>query len=307
VNYTEFQNTIRVKIEEKLQENYDVSIQNVIKNNDVYLSAVLINEKNTRKATPTIYLEDFYDMYCAGISIDDIINNILAIYRKQLGKVDITFEDFEEFSRVEDKVMIKLINYERNVEGLKQTPHIKMMDLAIVFYILWENDYGQQLSSVVRDSHMSLWNVGMKELYEAAYKNTLERLSVSVRSMKEVIQDIYFNMQDRGDVDPEVEQQYLNDLDEKDYPMYVISNKAKFLGASIIIYDEVLRYMYEKLEGDYYILPSSIHEVIMVSKTDLSEEDMKKMVMEINENEVDYREVLSDNVYKFDGKKLCMV
>lgn len=307
MNYLEFQNTIRIKIEEILKENYDVSIQNVIKNNDVYLSAILINEKNVTMATPTIYLEDFFDMYCAGVSIEDITNNILAIYRKQLGKVDITFEDFEEFSKVEDKVMIKLVNYERNIEGLKQTPHIKMMDLALVFYILWENDDGQQLSSVVRDCHMSLWKVGIKEVYEAAYKNTLEKLSVSVRSMKDVVRDIYFNMQGRGDIDPEVEKQYLEDLSERDYPMYVISNKAKFLGASTILYDEVLRYMYEKIEGAYYILPSSVHEVIAVSKTDLSEEDMKKMVAEINENEVDYLEVLSDNVYKYDGKKLYMV
>ena len=89
--------------------------------------------------------------------------------------------------------------------------------------------------------------------------------------------------------------------------MYVVSNKARFLGAATILYKQVLNYLYEKLEGEFYILPSSIHEVIAVSNVELSEDELKKMVTEINENEVDYLEVLSDSVYRYNGEQLVMV
>lgn len=307
MNYLEFQEEIRSTIENIMEDKYEVSIQNVMKNNDVWLTAILIREKNTHGAVPTIYLEDYYEMYTAGIEISDIVNSILALYHKQMGRVNITFEDFDDFSKVKDKVMFKLVNYERNISGLEKIPYIKTLDLAMVFYILWENEIGQQLSSVVRDVHMEMWDVSIDELYEAAYENTLGKLSVSVRNMKDVICDIYMNMKRDGENSPEIEQQYLEELNEKEYPMYVVSNKARFLGAATILYKQVLNYLYEKLEGEFYILPSSIHEVIAVSNVELSEDELKKMVTEINENEVDYLEVLSDSVYRYNGEQLVMV
>ncbi len=306
MNYKEFQKEILRIIRDVMEINYEVNLHKVMKNNDMEMMAITIRERNSEGAVPTIYLEDFYEMYCAGISMEAIANNIIAVYHRENGKVKISVEDFKHFDRIKDKIMLKLVNYERNQLGLINTPHKRILDLAIVFYVLWDDVGTQRMTSTIKKSHLALWGVEMEELYMLAYENTMSRLSVNIRNMRDVIYDIYEEMQKNSRINPLMEQQILAELENSVYPMYVVSNQKKILGASVILYDKTLKYLYERLEGEFYVLPSSIHEVIIIPKIDMSVKEMKRLVIETNENEVDYLEVLSDNVYRYDGEKLVM-
>ena len=75
-------------------------------------------------------------------------------------------------------------------------------------------------------------------------------------------------------------------------------------GAVNMIYEEYLKKLYKMFKGSFFILPSSVHEVILVPEWQMEAEELKKMVVEVNENELDYMEVLSDNVYHYDGNIL---
>ena len=306
VNYKEFQKEILRIIRDVMEINYDVNLHKVMKNNDMEMVAITIQERNVEGAIPTIYLEDFYEMYCAGVSLEDIVNNIIAIYYKQNGKVKISVDDFKDFDKIKDRIMLKLVNYERNQQGLINTPHKRILDLAIVFYVLWDDKGTQRMTSTIKKSHLALWGVEMEELYKIAYENTICKLSVNIRNMRDVIYDIYKEMKKNSRITPMVEQQLLAELEDCVYPMYVVSNQKKILGASVILYDKALKYFYEKFEGEFYVLPSSIHEVIIIPQIDMTIEEMKRLVTETNENEVDYLEVLSDNVYRYDGEKLVL-
>lgn len=306
MNYTDFQNEILKKIIKILNENYEVELHKIMKNNDIELVAITIREKQSLGAVPTIYLEDFYEMYCAGMCVEDITNNIIAIYERQKGKVRISIDDFKDFEKIKGKIMLKLVNYERNQTGLETMPHKKILDLAIVFYVLWDDGGEQRMTSTIKNSHMELWGVGIKEVYDVAYENTISKLSVNIRNMRDIVYDIYKDMKKTSKMTSTIENELLEEIERYEYPMYVISNQKKILGASVILYEQVLKYFYEKFQCKYYVIPSSIHEVIILPKTDMSVEEMKKMVTEINENEVDYLEVLSDNVYRYDGEKLVI-
>lgn len=306
VNYLEFQKRILSTIKEILDINYEVAIEQVMKNNDVELVAVMIREKSCIEAVPTIYLEDFYEMYCAGVCMKDIANNIIAIYKKQKGKVNLALDDFMDFEKIKNKIMFKLINYERNQNGLQSMPHKRFLDLAIVFYVLWEESSEHSMTSVVRDSQLELWNIDVDALYNIAYENTMSKLSVEISSMRDIVYSIYKEMKGKGKLDSKMECDILDEMSEQTYPMYIITNNRKLLGAISILYDSVLKYFYEKFGGEYYILPSSIHEVIVIPKIEMTIDEIKKMVIEINENELDYLEILSDNVYSYDGKKISV-
>lgn len=300
LNYNEFQEKVLNCIREKMGAGYKVDLHKVTKNNDVELMSIMIQEDNDNSAIPTIYLEDFYEQYCVNLTIEDIANQIIGIYRKYSGKINISIKEFEEFDGLKNKIMLKLINYERNKENLKDMPHKRIMDLAIVCYVFWE-DNGQRMTTTVRKSHLELWNIGEEELYEWAYRNTYNKELVEIRNIKKVIYDIYNDMKSEDKLDKTPEMETLENLEEA-YPMYVLSNKYRTLGAIMMLNKEALNSIYEKIGRPAYILPSSIHEVIVVPKNNMSVEEMVNMVMQINENELDYMEVLSDNVYVYDGE-----
>ena len=82
--------------------------------------------------------------------------------------------------------------------------------------------------------------------------------------------------------------------------MYVITNESKLFGAASMLYEEPLHELAEKIGSDLYILPSSIHEVIAVSADFGSPDEWAEMVYEINMDQVDINDRLSNQVYCYD-------
>ena len=91
--------------------------------------------------------------------------------------------------------------------------------------------------------------------------------------------------------------------------MYVLSNKSKLNGSGCILYQNLLRSLGKKLESDFYILPSSVHEVLLIPADDQdSYEELTAMVQEVNATQLANEEILSDHVYYYsrEAEKLCM-
>jgi hypothetical protein len=92
--------------------------------------------------------------------------------------------------------------------------------------------------------------------------------------------------------------------------MYVISNRDKINGAACILYKDVLKDFAQTIESDLYILPSSIHETIVVPKTPATNpQDLSQIVKETNDNHVEREEILSYSVYEYKRKEnnLCQI
>lgn len=92
---------------------------------------------------------------------------------------------------------------------------------------------------------------------------------------------------------------------EEEIPLFVMSNGDYMNGASVILYKDVLRDFAKYMEHDLYILPSSIHEVILLLDDEYvqSSEELREMVRETNRMVVDQEEVLSDHIYHYDREK----
>ena len=90
--------------------------------------------------------------------------------------------------------------------------------------------------------------------------------------------------------------------DDKD-AMYILGNKFGINGASVIAYPDCLKNVSEKMEGiygngDFYVLPSSIHEVIVLSsQTTFSEGHMLDVIREANSKMSNGRDILSHSLY----------
>ena len=84
---------------------------------------------------------------------------------------------------------------------------------------------------------------------------------------------------------------------------YVITNSNGINGASVILYTDILKEIGGFLGEDYYLLPSSIHEMLAIPvSAPMDEKEMHEMVEEVNRSCVVSEEILSDSVYRYDCK-----
>ena len=223
------------------------------------------------------------------MSLRESASRICEVYEKRCRGIPFSLEYFLDFEKMKERIFCKLINWELNKELLNEVPNIPCLDLAVVFVCAVENEEFGNGSILVREEHRKLWRVSKELLYEYARENTFRLRPFELKSMEELIEDM---------VEPE-EKKLL-----KEIPMYVLSNQKRVFGAAGLLYDRVLSDAGVRLEDDFYVLPSSVHEVILVpDHVAGSEKELRTMVHEVNHTQVEPEEILSESVYHYDRKK----
>ena len=284
MKFEEFCNDIVENIYGYLQD-YDIDsvrVDKVVKNNGVECTGVIILLKNEFVA-PNIYLDYYYMLYKQGKNLDDILIMISREYvkaRETMEKVDFNVD----FDNALDKTIIKLVNYEKNKDKLVDCPYIRFLDLAITFrFIVKLDEYGMA-SAIISNKELLKWNMTQESLYEIALENTKRLFPAKISCMDELLSNI--------------EEICPNEEDRK--KLHVLTNTEGINGATCLVYDDVIKNFAIKENKSVFILPSSIHEVILLCCEDAEKESLMKLVKEVNKfivSEIDY---LSDNVYFYD-------
>lgn len=289
MEYKEFVEYIKMNAGYIAGEGGNITINHVIKNNGCEMDGLVIMEKG-KDIAPTIYLDSFYELYTNGENIKNIIRQIEVIYEQNKNNVTFDVNILKHFNTIKDKIVYKVVNYRSNEKLLEQVPHKRILDLAVVFYCLLDNEYGRSATALIYNNNLKNWNVTIDDVYKAALKNTPDLLHSKISSMTALFEKCGVN------VDGE-------EVDLKDYvpsDMYVLTNESKLNGAACILYENVLYDFAQKLGADLYILPSSVHEVILLPKLSMFEKDeLVNMVKEVNTEGVAADEVLSDHVYEY--------
>lgn len=289
MEYKEFVEYIKMNAGYIAGEGGNITINHVIKNNGCEMDGLVIMEKG-KDIAPTIYLDSFYELYTNGENIKNIIRQIEVIYEQNKNNVTFDVNILKHFDTIKDKIVYKVVNYRSNDKLLEQVPHKRILDLAVVFYCLLDNEYGRSATALIYNNNLKNWNVTIDDVYKAALKNTPDLLHSKISSMAALFEKCGVN------VDGE-------EVDLKDYvpsDMYVLTNESKLNGATCILYENVLYDFAQKLGADLYILPSSVHEVILLPKLSMFEKDeLVNMVKEVNTEGVAADEVLSDHVYEY--------
>lgn len=289
MEYKEFVEYIKMNTRYIAGEGGNITINHVIKNNGCEMDGLVIMEKG-KDIAPTIYLDSFYELYTNGENIKSIIRQIEIVYEQNKNNVTFDVNILKHFDTIKDKIVYKVVNYRSNEKLLEQVPHKRILDLAVVFYCLLDNEYGRSATALIYNNNLKNWNVTIDDVYKAALKNTPDLLHSKISSMAALFEKCGVN------VDGE-------EVDLKDYvpsDMYVLTNESKLNGAACILYENVLYDFAQKLGADLYILPSSVHEVILLPKLSMFEKDeLVNMVKEVNTEGVAADEVLSDHVYEY--------
>ncbi|MGN0328309.1 MAG: DUF5688 family protein [Lachnospira sp.] len=294
MEYSDFLDYIKEKAKSYAGEDGDADITRIIKNNGLELDGLVIMQKGSN-ISPTIYLNDYYRRYVKGEKLDALFKSVIDVY--ETGKKQKTFdtEMFKSFKGVKRNIAFKLINYEYNLKLLEKIPHKRIMNLAMVFYCLVEKGERGNATALIYNNNIKSWNIGIDELYEAAMENTPKILQSNLSSMYSIL-DCFVQQGMLGVPD-------ISEAENETKNMYILTNECKLNGAACILYPGVLEEFADSIDSDLYIIPSSIHEVILIPKRGaMDKNSLINMVREVNAEGVPRDEVLSDVVYEYNRK-----
>lgn len=313
MNYQNFSKQLVLDLQNKLGEEYQVKLTDIEKNNGVFLEGIIIIKEESQ-ISPNIYLEYFYDRYREGESMEEIVEEILIMYYETMDHSLVQVDQLTELKKHEDNIFFRLINYKMNKNFLKKVPHIRYLEFAITFHCLLEKqEYGIQ-SFCINETIRQEWGLSIEQLYQFALKNTPILFPPQIQSMEKMMYQIIENPKKRlssmekwysmekKDYQEQYEKTVENmilDIDDSDETyMYVLSNALGIYGASSLLYPFVLECFAKRSGKNLYLLPSSIHEwIIVVQQEEYSEELLKDMVYDVNHTQVANDEVLSNQVY----------
>jgi hypothetical protein len=263
----------------------EIRTQPVVKNNGVQLTGMMIVLEGESVA-PNIYMDYYYSLYSQGTPLDAVISEIAVEYessRKRLNDYeDICFTPEE----MKDNVYMVLVNYEKNKETLKKCPYLPFLDLAVMFRYVVSEENNCLASGLVRKLEQDLWGLTTEELYNRAVENTKKKWPVTLMKLTDKLKEIK-----PDEMVPECN-------------LYVMTNSTNSNGSIYMTDRDVLDDFAEKMSSNFYIIPSSVHEVILYPDDEmLSKEQLQEMVSEVNRYVLSDVEYLSDSVYYYDRDK----
>ena len=297
-DYDYFLAQILSGVSKRMGKEYTARTIKVLKNNSLELDSLVLL-KEGKNFSPNIYLEAYYEAYQQGVKINELVIRLYNIYHNCT--VPIAQEQFSyTFEQMKPYIIYRLVSYDRNRRLLEKVPHIRYLDLAITYHCLVREDDEGIGTIRITNEHMRHWKTHRKELQELAAENTKRLFPVSIRSMVEVIRSMLVeNLTDsENELSQEMSQYCIDSSSTQN--MYILSNEKGINGAACLIYSDVLHDISERFQSDFYVFPSSIHELILVPASDSnSSKEYTEMVREINATQVAPEEVLSDRIYYY--------
>jgi hypothetical protein len=288
MDYQQFIFVVKEKVALSLGEGMSLQIHTALKNNGRERVGLTIMDKRVN-ISPTIYLEEFYKQFQNGYTIQNITERILEVYHEVKFEHTWHVHTVKDFEMMRSKIVYKLIHAKKNEVLLKSMPYIAYLDFAIIFYILFEVDESGTATIPITHELTQLWGVSLDEIQQNAFCNAPTLLPASFKPMQIVINELMGTNC--------VEGECIEDL------MFVLTNSLRTFGAACILYDGILDKISEEIGENFYILPSSIHEMIIVPESSSpSRAHLDEMITEVNQTQVDEEEVLSDCVYYYDCK-----
>lgn len=250
---------------------------------------------NDSNVAPTVYPERAFEQYQEGFSLKEIADKMSqTVFEAHKQSPEIPEFTLEEAKK---SITLTLVNTERNEQMLENTPHFEVGDLSAIprWYI------SEEASFVVHNDMAAKLMLTPDEVLQIGQAN-INSQQFEIKPMQEILKEMFV----RDGMDPDMVDMMLPDADGPQ--MIVMSSQNHIQGSNSLLSEDALNQVHDMLDGDFIVLPSSIHEVICVPVTeDMKADDLRAMVREVNMTQVAPNEFLSDNIMKYDGQKLKMV
>lgn len=292
MNYTKFKDCVIRGLKEQVGEGKEVMVEKRIKTNDIELDSVTIFD-HEHNVMPTLYLNDSYEKYRKGASIEEVIDEIICITEYYSGCTDLDFDFFDTFEESKDRIACKLINIERNEQLLEEVPYRRFLDLAIVAYSVMVHPDRSISTCLLTNSIIENWDVSVDEVIDWGIENTKEVMGELCLPLYSIVGDAFYDFGFDGDT--------LTEPDET--PVFVLTNQRRVNGAASLLNHDLMKRIGMAFEDDLYIIPSSIHEVILIpSSQTVNRQKLDEITCNVNQTALDPKDFLSDHTYFYSRK-----
>lgn len=273
----------------------EIHRRKVTKTNGIIKDGISVWYSDSNVA-PTMYLDDLYEMHKGGRSINELADTTARVLENKNMTPEMPVLTTES---AKENLYCAIINSAENEEMLKNAPHEKLEDLSVVARFR----VGEDGSFLVTNDICKVLQMTSEEVMEVAHANT-NKTKYKCQNMSAIIRELMI----QDGVPESFADELIRQTQEGSDIMWVLSNESKIDGAVAITSQDALKAAHDRLGEDFYVLPSSRHEVILVPKSIVSNvEDLKVMVHEVNVTEVQDVDKLSDSVYIFNGRYLSIV
>lgn len=299
MEFSSFTMFVREEVEKRTGDCYKVRLDDVRKNNGVVLRGLTVTQDDSN-ISPTIYLNSYYEEYIKGrATLVNVVNDVMDTYRRNKVNQSVDMRYFLNYESVKERIIYKLVNTEKNKELLEDVPHIEFLDLSIIFQCLVSQEDLGRASILIHNVHLKLWEVSVDALYQAAKENTQRLQGYEIKGITEVLQEIMCAEEVENIVDEDCMSAFSGSV-----PMYVLSNKNRVEGAACMLYPNLIQDFAKAIQSSFYIIPSSIHELLLLPTEHLEEsQEIKHMIREINDTQVSVEEILSYSLYLYDKEE----
>lgn len=290
MSFEEFREKILQEIRVKADGAFQVKKHDVIKNNNAKQAGSAV-VKEEADIGPCVYLDELYREYESdGMKFDEIVDEVYRLilkYDEDMPDVDLS--GFRNWETVQKDVYAKLINAEQNKELLEKIPHRDFLDLAVVYYAVARDHAQEDIGTVlIYNGHMEIWGQEEENLYQTAMRNMRADGEADFMTIETVVKHIL-----PGITFPKKDGNAPHD-------MYILTNHRRRFGAAEILDKKTLRMVADKVGDGFIVLPSSLHETIILPPKDATEyEGLAAKVREVNDTQVDEEERLSYHVYVY--------
>lgn len=295
LDFKEFTNEVVKALEEKTGKT--IVTKNVVKNNGEERMGVALESENG--ATPVVYIKEFYEDYKGGMALDDVLNDVCETFKQGVEQSELVYTTMDKLKNVDyvkANVLAKIVSLKDN-PYLTDKVYTADNDLGIAYIYYIDVDAGSvgRGSCVFSNEMFEKLDISKDELHKVAIENTEKYDEVILLSMKDVVA----RMIGANDSDTNL----LKDKNQnvEDEKMFILTNRNKTNGAITMLYKDVIRDVADRLNRDIFIIPSSIHEVIVVPKKDeLNDRDrLTSMLRDVNSNSIEDNEVLSNDLFEY--------
>lgn len=274
MDYELFKKVIAERIKEYLPPGFarDVVEINTVHKINQEKDTLIVRPVSTEDvaAMPNIYLDEMYEAFQKKQDLDMILCEIAALivhYTARFPKDEVRLN----LQSKKDSIIMNLVNTRRNEELLKNVPHREVMDLSVIYRIIMERRADGMATMLISNPLMEELGLTLEELDQIARENTARMFPPEIMKLSDFL--------------------------------YVMTNESKIHGASTMICQEAVDQLEKEVGSDFYLIPSSIHEVIAIPRAYGDVCDLLQLLEEGNRVCTRDYEILSNTVYQYDSSE----
>lgn len=301
MDFEEFRERLMEDLKDSLQDRtgkeYTADANHVKKLQNADYDGIVIRPEGEQVGV-NLDAQMLFAAYEFGKSYDEVVEQATNIVAEGFeNQPSFSVEDFSNYDVMKEKLAIQVVSTERNTEMLEKIPHKEVEDMSMVCRFVVGNNENEMGTVLVTNQMLESYGITGEQLFNDAAKYAPELRPSEIKGMADVLAEMMgVDVSELGET--------MGMPESPELPMYVASTHDKMNGAGIIGYPGFMDMASEKVGGDFFLLPSSVHEVLLIpddGKTDYR--NLESMVREVNATQVELKDQLSDNVYHYDSKE----